>query len=557
MRNMLLYNIMSGQFSKNPDFEYYERLDAILSTPLTPENISSFGDIALEKTIELVEEATNSYQRQPTVEFESKAEQEEAAARYFKLRAIDEVLDNLIKKSAQISSLDQLIGRATLTNGIIVPPDQLTRGRNKENGFKPKNTLDRLKATLFILQNDFGVDVNDQEQMTLTKGEVTDKITRGESYYSVNAPLLKRTILVCDEEGNVSYVFNSDLLSHEGLSEEIIINFTKSELNELLVSNPSLGQRVIYSQYFVSNMRRAINDPNDKLSKKSVKEDGYLYPEAPEDVLSAFSLANLLGITPSSEYYEFLKELKDQLGVVNKYRFNTVATYGYTQEQQELIRDKLAEKGLLVQPAPEGILCCSDIAQSFGIDRTVVARALKRLDDQLGNVKEYKFTKNKVTRHTAGYTPEQQKLIRDDLEKRGAFAEQSPEEVLSAKGIGDRLGVANGTVDRAVIKLKDKLSDAKDYKFNGVTTKGYNVEQQAIIIHALEEQGVFAEQAPEEVLSAKGIADRLGVANGTVDRTVLKLKGQLGNIKKYKFGARYTAGYSQEQQELIRQYLTR
>jgi hypothetical protein len=91
----LVYNIVqmppksekeNNSIEKAPD--YKSQVEAIFHNRLTPENIDTYTDEALEELIAVVVNATAAYKKQPTVLFESDINMETAAFKYYGLTDI-------------------------------------------------------------------------------------------------------------------------------------------------------------------------------------------------------------------------------------------------------------------------------------------------------------------------------------------------------------------------------------------------------------------------------------------------------------------------------------
>jgi CO dehydrogenase/acetyl-CoA synthase alpha subunit len=67
--------------------------------------------------------------------------------------------------------------------------------------------------------------------------------------------------------------------------------------------------------------------------------------------------------------------------------------------------------------------------------------------------------------------------------------------------------------------------------------------------------GPVAPNAPEDFLSANGVAGELGVGRVTLRNIVENMGEELGEVNSYNFGTNTVAGYSPEQIEMIRQQL--
>ena len=368
--------------------DYSSELDAALSVPLSPENITTYAEDALSNVASLVMRYVIDYSDHPTIGFATQAETEDAAASYFKLRNVDEVLGHLSDRAEEIDSLRSRIVEAMVRDEVVVPPD------SKESLFvvsgigtmETKKSFNRLLTTLFILKNNFGVDVDDEKQLTMAPGLLTDDMWRNESYYVVETPRLQRTILICDEEGNVSYVYDSSKLLEQGITTDQIVNSSKKELDAILETHDRIGQRVIYSKNFTANIKSAISQPGGQLSASSEAEGtSYLYPKANDDVISLNAVRKKLGIDRAT-LVKILEELEIPQG---KWQFKTLIGTGIHVDQL----DNVTAHEFFKIPFAEGIaISAHQLAQELGTDHKVVVSRAQKLGVDFG---EWRFGKTK------------------------------------------------------------------------------------------------------------------------------------------------------------------
>lgn len=525
-------------------------LMGIQSRPIIPENIDSYAGDALSDLINLTVSVTEEYRNENLLIAESGKELEDKAFAYFGLNNIDEILSHVATKDSEIKHIADLIGKAENIGITIVPPQEQEYPIQVGSGnYEKKSIISRTKTLLFILSNDFDVNLDDPEQVTIKTGVLSDSQMRGLSYFMINVPGLNRTVLCCDEEGNVTYVFDNSVLDSHGISPEDLSRLTKADINDLLQADPEMGKRVIYSPKFVPGMIGLMTDLQANASADDLR-GFYLYPKAPEEVLSAKSFALELGVARET-VVRAISELGDRLGEIQNYRFNTMVAAGFSPEQLELIRKHLEGNGNLSAQPPEHVLSAVGFANELGIDASTIRRAVNELGDSLGEAKKYKFGGNV----TVGYSSEQQQLLRQHLESRGLFSAKPPDGFITNKDLSKQLAVDSSVVQRAVEKLAEQLGPVNSYRFNNSATARYSPEQQETIREYLEERGNFAGQASEGVLSGSALSKQLGVASSTLNRAIEMLRDSLDGVKKYRFSQRIVAGYTPKQQEMIRKYL--
>jgi biotin operon repressor len=372
---------------------------------------------------------------------------------------------------------------------------------------------------------------------------------RRTSYHLVEAHKLDKSILVCDEEGNATYVLDTSQLTRAGIQSGDLLQLSKAELNHLIEQEPLLGQRLVYSQSYVSSVINSLQQltGNNSIKPIDIEAQGkYLYPRAPADILSIRGIAKALVIDHKTAT-RAINMLGDQLGETGIYRFGTHNIVGYSLEQQAWIAAQLEANGAFAEKAPEGYMSVGGIADELDVSHLAVTRAINMLGDQLGETGIYRFRQQKVT----GYSLEQQAWIVAQLESNGLFTEKAPEDYLSLQGLADSLNVSDSIVAGVIEVLGDQLGETGIYKFGSNATVGYSTEQQAKIAAQLEANGAFAEKAPEGYLSIKGIAKAWNIDNTAVGRARKMIGDQLGAAESYKFGSNATVGYSLEQQAWI------
>ena len=533
--------------------DFKARLDLILSRQLTPDTIDSYATNALDELVELTERASASYDLQPTITGLSQTNAEDKAFNYFNLGELERSLDHVADLAESINSIDEVIKQANVMNGVIVPPNDVeTNIAPSDGSFKEKNTHERLKTTLFILQQDFGVDIHDPEALQLTTGG-TEGIMRNSSYNLVEALQLERVILVCDEEGNVTYVFDAAKLAQLGTQLTDLMNLTKDELNDLIETNPGTGKRIVYSDHFIKHIKDSISDDisnETNISKPQSSTANYLKPteKAPDDYLSINGMQTEFGIAKRT-IRDAVEFLSDELGEIIKARFGRKTADAFSPVQQEMIRAYLESKGHFTALPPEGHLSLNGMANELGIGRAVTENAIKRLQLELGEIIKARFG----SRVADAYSPTQQKVVREYLENTSnVLTEKAPTGYGSVYSMAKEFRVAEATVAKAVNELNEALGEVIFARFNAVSTKAFSPAQQEMVRTHLEAQGVIGNNVPEGYMSVNGLMAKFNVANSSITRVIHLLDGRLGNVISAKSSKLKTVVYSPAQQEMIR-----
>lgn len=529
--------------------DYRSRVNKILNTPLSAENIDDYADGALHQLIYLINKAKIEYSTSHPQGLATDRDLEDTVFRHFGLTGIGQILTHIQNKSHELKEIDKLISKAVEVPRVIIPPDPTGTSIEPGSGeFKIKPLIPRLKSTLFVLANEFGVDINDPQQLTLQSGILPENTMRRTSYSLIDIPKLDRIVLICDEEGNVSYIFDSKLLkSATGKTSLELANLSKEGLNLILKDHPDIGQRLVYSSKFVPNMVRAIKTPSSLVQyTKPEVSVSLLVPSAPEGFLSVTKISQELGVSHKT-VADAIESLDETLGSIQKAKLRSGVTNVYSPEQQTIIRLQLETQGSLSGSPPEGFLSVHALAKKFGVSDKVVVMAMRSLGEDLGPP-----TQAKLRKITNTYSLQQQTIIQRWLESRGTLKSPPLTDSLSADGLAKRLGVSWRTVIHAIESLGETLGPIQKAKFGSNVASAYTPEQQKIIEQYLTTKGLSP--PPEDFLSSSALAKRFQVGYATVARAIKSLGEEL-RITQANIRGKVRAAYSPQQQETIRRRL--
>lgn len=536
---------------------YKEQIEQIYSRTLSPEEIDTYADEALNDLIGLIQVITSRYSQLPTIASDNSRGSEESAFRYFDLVNIEGLLDHIANLSESIYSLNDTIEQANKADAVFIPPQQIDAMEIEAGSgtFDQKKLIPRLKTVLFIMEQDLQIDLNNQVEFHLEKGKVTESAMRGASYYSILTPAIDRLSFINDEEGNASYVFDLKGLSESGIDYHDLSNFTKTQLNDLIASTSGIGKRIVYSKEYINNIRDALSNPfeahNSRLEHvqtPKANKNTYLLPKIPADHKSLSAVARALH---KGNLYieEAVVALGPKLGEVGTYLSGVRTTTAFSPEQQNIINEHITTKD--GQPAPEGYQSARALGRLLNIRADAVRSAVERLGNALGELKEYRFK----TKTTIGYSPEQQQIIRDYLNSNDLLTEKAPSGYLSAANIAKQYRLSDSVIHGATSILSQTLGEVSTYRLGTITAAVYSPEQQQIIHDYLGSINALAEKAPDGHLSARGLSQKLNTNYDIVQRAIVSINDRLGDVQLYKFGSKVTAGYSSEQCEIIEIYL--
>jgi len=554
--------VQPHESAPSPQHDYQSQIQAILTQPLRPENIDRYADQALEQLIGVVENAEDEYVAISGAESTRDGVTQDAATQYFGLGNVNQLLDHLSDKATEIQHLDAVITHAHHSGNVLVPTDPHGSGIQPGSGeMMPAQIIPRLKTTLFILQQAFDVNLDDPESFELTEGEVLPNMMRNTSYYRLDVYALERTLLICDEEGNASFIFDTKQLADLGYNGQDIHKMTKSDLDLMIDTHPSVGRSMRYSENFVSKMVASIENPGRDAIGQDVEQRRQklsLVPKPPEMVLSRAGISEAFDVGKTA-----LKALIDELGSdldsTNYYRFGTGKPVpGYDPWEQNKIWDALAGKRSLVPEAPEGYVSVNGLAKRLGISNNVVDRVVQQYPEEVGNIGRFRPRIVDGKRDSGapfnGLSMEQQSIIEQKLQDEGSLLPPAPEGFLSSKAISRQLQVSQGAVARAIEELNLTSSGIRA-KVRATPAIVYGVEDQQKIAEYLKDNDLFAEVAPDDYRSVSGIAKSYGISDVSVNAAIDELGESLGVIEKRIMGVRSRNAFSPNQQEMISQWL--
>ena len=457
---------------------YAARLEGILDTPLTPENFSTYADDAYNQVVSLVGDMVSKspYRDLP---LPSRLIEDYAGDSY----GIDigKVLDTLISKVEETSDIKKFVANTGRDNDIYVPPQVLSPKIESGKGeFTEAGVALKLESILFLLKEIHGIDLQDREQIVVTRGTVDKNMMRNEPYYSIQIPGLNRTILVCNEKKNITYILNSEILAESmpDLNLEIT-DLDKGTIDQLIKDNPGLGARIIHTVKYITKIEDSLDeiasfdeaaiDENDRIQEVSL----LAYVEkAPDDYLSISGMSKEMGIGVAI-LREIIGKLGDDFGEALNVKFGGPVAPGYSPEQIEKIRARAESLGYFTD-APEGYLTLTGIKEEYGMHRVTIRKIIGNLGDDFG---EAMNAKNKFKGVTKWFSPEQIEKIRARAESLGYFTE-APEGYLTLGGITKEYGLHGVTIRKILGKLGDDFGEAMNAKnrFQGVS-KWFSPEQ--------------------------------------------------------------------------------
>ena len=390
---------------------FKNRLSEAIDKPLTLENTDTYVDDALGAVINLVDDVVAKYDAQPGAEWQQLGEangkeHEDAALKHFGLEDVEGILRNLDDKASQFAVIDGVIAQANESSEVFVPTDSapVPQTTGSGTGMEKKGKQPKLKNLLVMLKSEFDIDPDDSEAVSIVRGSVDPNMMREEPYYQVTVPELDKVILVCDEYGNVTFVFNGEWVrgqvsaNHpsENEPERPLTDYTKEELSKLIKDNPEQGARIMATKNFTANLVNALkggfsqqklDKPVDTRYLRSSRKSEDL-PLVPDGYITLGNILERLDI--GEKHRTRIRDIaidlerKGKITIGKYHNKRRRQVLAFTEESAQQIMNEWVNHRILI---PEGSLKTQDIANIAGVSRGTV----RSVAEELGVIGDKKY----------------------------------------------------------------------------------------------------------------------------------------------------------------------
>ena len=266
---------------RNLEREFQDTFATILGHGLPVDNPRSFFEQAIKDLVSLSAHVQRVYMETHGDTTLSGKELEDTAFAYFHLPAVEPYLEEAGKKLDVFNQLQAFIKNKLSTISEVITPSGHFRIQKDRGGsvFETKLIVNRLQVLLYILRNN----AIDLDHVTMEKGILTPGMMRQESYISVDIPVIHRLVHVCDEVGNATYVFDSQVLLQLNISNETLNELNKEEKNELISANPGVGVRFMQTPKWTSEMEELLF--SDDLRQHALTKEATSVPRVSQSEL--------------------------------------------------------------------------------------------------------------------------------------------------------------------------------------------------------------------------------------------------------------------------------
>lgn len=306
------FEVRVPKSSERSDVEFQETYRRILNTSVSPENIETFFETALNELVVLVQAAVLKYKQAHPDSSLERAALEDEAVQAVNLPGIQETLQAVADQVDRMTHLKRLVQSQTHVAGtVFVPPSVEESGivPGSGVGLEQRKLMPRLLTLLYILENDLGYDLSPEDEegsrsiVHITQGVTTDQMMRKSPYFRVLIDDLKRAVYVCEEEGNASYVFDTEAIV---ISIDQLDAMSKTSFNELIKAHPEVGARLIQSSawrekmisYLTQNFDERLHGTSGSPERKSDFVRQHEIPERGEGWKSATVLPQSIVSSP-------------------------------------------------------------------------------------------------------------------------------------------------------------------------------------------------------------------------------------------------------------------
>ena len=388
--------------------EFAARLTAAVNEPLTLGNTDTYVDDALKKVIDLVDTVVDKYDAQPGAEWQQLGgangkEHEDAALKHFGLEDVEGILRHLEDKASQFAVIDGVIAQANEASDVFVPPDStpVPQATGSGTGMEKKGKQPKLENLLFVLMNDFGIDPDDPEAVSIVRRIVNTNMMREEPYYQVTVPGIDKVILVCQEYGNATFVFNGEWVREqvnsnrpsESEPERPLADYTKEELGKLIKDNPGQGARILTKKNFTANLVNALKGGFSQQKLDKPVDTRYLrsskdLPQVPDGYITLGNILERLDI--GEKHRTRIRDIaidlerKGKITIGKYHNKRRRQVLAFTEESAQQIMNEWVNHRILI---PEGSLKTQDIANIAGVSRGTV----RSVAEELGVIGDKKY----------------------------------------------------------------------------------------------------------------------------------------------------------------------
>lgn len=537
--------------------EFQNRIQAITGKQLHgASELSNYAGDGIEELVELVEDVLASY----AVSAEDIPDQSQAAERaafaHFGLSqdSIDATLSSLIDIDAQINAI--IHEKTDSRNTVFVPPDRINTpvqtGSGK--GFEGATIQPRAATIKFLIARLLNANWSEMRQagrVSATLGAVEPDMVRQTGYELIVTKDFDKSIMVCDEVGNRTFIFLRSELAKRGINDDGLVAMSKEELADLIGSNAGVGVSIVYDDDTFVDRVGTLLTATDFETEQTVDEtvSELLLPFIDETLHTAnqitIALNDLYGCKLSHKtVLDIAHRLADE-GLVRDQRYRLGprrTTWAYSFDEFEAIQQRLGEKDMLHPIADSDDVSFPNTAASrLGL----AADTLERIAELCGVDVD-----RLPTKRFQGVTS--LACSKHDFDAIKSFIDENPD-VLSLKS---KVGSARLLSRTAIVSAVGTGAQWNAIKLIseriGIDPRGISDSDSPEIrsIRDYAEKNGYV-KAPEGFKNLRIIGLEEGITHRDLYAGLTQLGDAIGVVQKHMYGPRPRDSYSPEQQALI------
>lgn len=279
---------------------YGQEYSEIINSSITPYNILTFHDDVLSRLIKIVGRIVDKYKKNHPEAILSGKELEDGALKEEGLQDIHSVLESISKRKIDLNNIEEIIkSRIANASEVFVPPGEGGIIPGPGESFKGKELIPRLTTLMYLLENDLSVDLNNESEVQIVEGLVSDDMMRKHPYFRVSITEFDRVVYICEEEDNATFVFDKKELDSISVQVEELDVTNKATFNELIEIHPNIGVRIIQSKLWRANILKALANDFDQ-KQKSDFEPKEIIPKKKDGWESKQSLLSVCSASPKT-----------------------------------------------------------------------------------------------------------------------------------------------------------------------------------------------------------------------------------------------------------------
>lgn len=440
------------------------------------------------------------------IEHQSSRGKRGAAARFDVAGFTEWTLRSTEGKSYELKLPEHML----VLDNVILPPDE-GEGIKKGSGagVETKEYIPRTRYLVDLLSEM-------KIEYAVIDGTNTDEMMRQLSYKAFLLPTLGKMVLVCDEEGNATYIINN--VRGEGGWKQFI-GMQKSELRNLQDNGEVevviySGDSEIWKQGIAARLIQESIITDTKIRNESQTGEEIFKGTPPEGWISRKELLMELGRDYEWVTARVSKATEAGQEVVRKYKYDQskAAENFYSPTFVAALREENAK----IETAPSGWLTLRGIAVELGKDRKWVEARVNRY--RKTHQDWYRRYQNPIShQHQEYFSPSLIEILRSESKA----AEVAPLGWKTIRAMAVELETYSSVIERILplLSFVDKTNSGKFLDSGGKVTMHYHPD----VFMAVQEK-LQNEEMPEGYISLKTLTHEANVTEKTALKAIERLR---------------------------------